>query len=330
MSEKDILKEFGDVLLEASYIVDNPPPIIPVTPKIDIALGGGVPEGCLFIMTGPEKIGKTVHALQFCKNAQKVRLENDEKRKIYYGNIEGRLKKRDLEGIRGLNFDPDDFKIVGSTKGNILSGEKYLAIFDQIIHNEPHAVCVIDSFSALAAEAELSGDITDVQVAAMNRYLSKFTRRFANVLPINRVTLVGITHLMANIQKFGAGKSKVEKSGSALKYAQDVKLWATHKEALKQGETQIGQKVHWVVENSAIGAPGQKVTSIIKYGHGIWNEYELAELAKDYGLVEGKTWLTLPNGEKVQGMSNFATYLEENPEYYDELRQQVFEMVGMA
>jgi recombination protein RecA len=330
MSEKDILKEFGDVLLEASYIVDNPPPIIPVTPKIDIALGGGVPEGSLFIMTGPEKIGKTVHALQFCKNAQKAKIEGDQKRKVYYGNIEGRLKKRDLEGIRGLQFDADNLKIVGSTKGNILSGEKYLAIFDQIIHNEPHAVCVIDSFSALAAESELSGDITDIQVAAMNRYLAKFTRRFANVLPINRVTLVGITHLMANIQKFGAGKSKVEKSGSALKYAQDVKLWATHKQPLMQGETQIGQKVNWVVENSAIGAPGQKVTSIIKYGHGIWNEYELAELAKDYGLVEGKTWLTLPNGEKVQGMSNFATYLENNPEYYDELRQQVFEMVGMA
>ena len=330
MSEKDILKEFGDVLLDAGYIVDNPPPVISVTPKIDIALGGGVPEGCLFIMTGPEKIGKTVHALQFCKNAQQVKLESEENRKIYYGNIEGRLKKRDLEGIRGLQFDEESLKIVGSTKGNILSGEKYLAIFDNIIHNEPHAVCVIDSFSALAAESELVGDITDVQVAAMNRYLAKFTRRFANVLPINRVTLVGITHLMANIQKFGAGKSKVEKSGSALKYAQDVKLWATHKEALKQGETQIGQKVHWIVENSAIGAPGQKVTSIIKYGHGIWNEYELAELAKDYGLVEGKTWLTLPNGEKVQGMSNFATYLENNQEYYDELRQQVFEMVGMA
>ena len=330
MSEKDILKEFGDVLLEASYIVDNPPPIISVSPKIDIALGGGVPEGCLFIMTGPEKIGKTVHALQFCRNAQKVKLESEENRKIYYGNVEGRVKKRDLEGIKGLEFDPENFKIVGSTKGNILSGEKYLGIFDNIIHYEPHAVCVIDSFSALAAEAELVNDITDVQVAAMNRYLSKFTRRFANVLPINRVTLVGITHLMANIQKFGAGKSKVEKSGSALKYAQDVKLWATHKEPLKQGETQIGQKVHWVVENSAIGAPGQKVTSIIKYGHGLWEEYELADLAKDFGLVEGKTWMTLPNGEKVQGLTNFAKYLEENPNYYSDLRQQLFEMIGLA
>lgn len=329
MATKDIIKEYGDVLLEASHIVDNPPPLISVSPKIDIALGGGVPEGCLFIMTGPEKVGKTVHALQFCRNAQKVATESGDKRNIYYGNIEGRLKKRDIEGIKGLDYSSDHFRVVGSQKGNILSGEKYLGIFDNIIHNEPHAVCVIDSFSALASEAELVNDIRDVQVAAMNRYLSKFTRKFANVLPINRVTLVGITHLMANIQKFGAGKSKVEKSGNALKYAQDVKLWATHKEKLMQGDTQIGQKVHWIVENSAIGAPGQKVTSIIKYGVGLWNEYELAELAKDFGLVEGKTWLTLPNGEKVQGMANFAKYLEENENYYEELKSQVFEMLGM-
>lgn len=326
---KDIIKEYGDVLLEASYIVDNPPPLISVSPKIDIALGGGVPEGCLFIMTGPEKVGKTVHALQFCRNAQKVATESKEARKIYYGNIEGRLKKRDLEGVRGLDFGDENFKIVGSTKGNILSGEKYLGIFDNIIHNEPHALVVVDSFSALAAESELVGDISDHQVAAMNRYLAKFTRRFANVLPINRVTLVGITHLMANIQKFGAGKSKIEKSGSALKYAQDVKLWATHKQPLLQGETQIGQKVNWIVENSAIGPPGQKVTSYIKYGHGLWNEYEVAELAKDFGIVEGKTWITLPNGEKLQGMVNFAKYLEENDNAYSDIKSQVFEMLGM-
>ena len=326
----DIIKEYGDVLLDAAHIVDNPPPIISVSPKLDIALGGGVPEGCLFIMTGPEKVGKTVHALQFCKNAQAVRTEEKKERNIYYGNIEGRLKKRDLEGINGLDYSPEHFKVVGSKKGNILSGEKYLGIFDNVIHNDPHAVCVIDSFSALAAESELVGDITDTQVAAMNRYLAKFTRRFANVLPINRVTLVGITHLMANINKFGAGKTKVEKSGNALKYAQDVKLWATHKKPLMQGETQIGQEVFWIVENAAIGAPGQKVSSIIKYGRGIWNEYELAQLAKDFGVVEGKTWMKLPNGEKVQGMSNFATYLENNPEYYTELKEQVFELIGIA
>ena len=326
---KDIIKAFGDCLLDARMILENPPPLISVTPKLDIALGGGVPEGSLFIMTGPEKVGKTVHALQFAKNSQDVQVPKDEARKVWYANIEGRLKKRDIEGILGLDYSTDKFEIVGSTKGNILSGEKYLGILDNIIHSKPHSVAIVDSFSALCSEAELTSNIEDQQVAAMNRFIAKFTRRFANVLPINRVTLVGITHLMANINKFGRGKAKVEKSGNALKYAQDVKLWATHRTPLLQGETQIGQEVHWVVENSAIGPPGQKCSTYIKYGRGIWNEREVAELAKDFGLVEGSTWLKLPSGKKVQGMNNFAIYLEENPEAYKDLRSQVFELVGM-
>ena len=71
---KDILKDFGEAIYPASYILNNPPSIISVGPKIDIALGGGVPEGCLFILTGPEKVGKTITALQFAANAQKVKI----------------------------------------------------------------------------------------------------------------------------------------------------------------------------------------------------------------------------------------------------------------
>jgi recombination protein RecA len=327
---KDIVKQYGDVFLDPQFILDNPPPLISVSPKIDLVLGGGVPEGCLFILTGPEKIGKTLTALQFAANAQKVATETAEKRRIYYANIEGRLKKRDLEGIRELLLGKDDFEIITSKKGNILSGEKYLSIIDEIVHQEPHSVAIIDSFSQLCSEEELVKDISEATVAPMNRFLAKFTRRFSNVLPINRVTLVGITHLMANIQKFGAGKSKVEKSGSSLKYAQDVKLYATHKEFIKQGETIIGQKVHWIVENSAINAPGSKVASIMKFGRGLWKEYEIIELAKDFGILGGsKSWIEMPNGKKYNGIPTAAKILEDDPDQYEELKKQVYEMVGM-
>jgi len=327
--DKDIIKKYGEIIWSAYEFIDNPPPVISVSPKIDVALGGGVPEGCLFIMTGPEKVGKTVTALNFVRNAQKVKLDNGQTRTTHYANIEGRIKKRDLQGIYGLNLDPAVFKIIGSKVGHILSGEDYVSILDNRIHNDPHSVCVVDSFSALASEEELNKEINESSVAPMNRVLSKFTRRFANVLPVNRVTLVGITHLMANIKKFGAGKEKTEKSGNALKYAQDVKLWATHKEMLKQGESIIGQKVHWVIENSAIGPPGQKVTSIIKFGRGIWEEYEVLELAQDFGIVENSTWLSLPSGEKIQGKSKYCQYLEENENAFLDLKSQVYELVGI-
>tara|TARA_R110002020_G_scaffold37499_3_gene113259 strand:+ start:7357 stop:8334 length:978 start_codon:yes stop_codon:yes gene_type:complete len=321
---KDIIKEYGDVLHDPSYITDTELSVIPVSPKIDIALGGGVPEGSLFIMTGPEKVGKTVTALTFCANAQDI------SRKVYYGNIEGRLRKRDLEGINGLSMDPKELEIIGSTQGNILSAEKYLGIFDNLIHTQPDCICVVDSFSALSSESELTGDLTDQQVMSVQKVLAKFCRRISNVLPINKVTVVGITHLMANMSTFGRGKTKVEKSGSALKYQVDVKLHATHSQSIMQGDTQIGQTVHWQVVTSAIGAPGQKVSSHIKYGRGIWKEMELADLLVDFGLVEKSgAWFKLPNDEKVQGKNNLAKYLEDDPDEYTRLENEIFSMVGI-
>ena len=325
---KDIVKEYGDVIHDPSSITDQELKILSVSPKIDIALGGGVPEGSLFIMTGPEKVGRTVTALTFCANAQQ------DERFVYYGNIEGRLRKRDLEGIESLSLLPQEegglMQVIQSTEGNILSAEKFLGIFDQLIHTRPRTICVIDSFSALASEAELTGDLSDQQVMSVQKVLAKFCRRIAPAIPINKTTVVGITHLMANVSSFGRGKKKVEKSGSALKYQVDVKLHATHTTPILQGETQIGQTVHWQVATSAIGPPGQKVSSHIKYGRGIWKEMELADLLVDFGLV-GKSgaWLTLPNEEKLQGKNNLAKYLEENPEEYARFENDIFSMIGI-
>ena len=321
---KDIIKEYGNVIHDPSSIIDQKLKIIPISPKLDIALGGGVPEGSLFIMTGPEKVGKTLTALTFCANAQQ------DNRKIYYGNVEGRLRKRDIEGIKELDPDAEKIQIIGSTQGNILSAEKYLGIFDQIIHTQPNTICVIDSFSALASDAELTGDLTDQQVMSVQKVLAKFCRRMAPALPINKVTVVGITHLMANVSTFGRGKAKVEKSGTALKYQVDVKLHASHTKPIMQGETQVGQTVYWQVVTSAIGPPGQKVESHIKYGRGIWKEMELADLLVDFGIVKKSgAWLTLPNEEKMQGKNNLATYLENNPDQYTKFENDIFSMIGI-
>ena len=322
---KDLIKEYGNVLHDPASITERPLQTLSVGPKLDIALGGGVPEGSLFIMTGPEKVGKTVTALTFCANAQK-----HYERQVYYANIEGRLKKRDLQGITDLSLEPEKMQIIGSTEGNILSAEKYLSIIDNIVHTQPGSLAIVDSFSALSSESELTGNLADVQVMSVQKVLAKFCRRISNVLPINRVTVVGITHLMANVNRFGRGKTKVEKSGSALKYQVDVKLHASHSTPLMQGDTQIGQTIHWQIVTSAIGPPGQKVESHIRYGKGIWKEMELADLMIDFGLIsKAGAWLKLPNGEKIQGKVNLAKYLEQHPEEYQVFLNEVMSMVGI-
>ena len=321
---QDIIKKYGDVIHDASSIMEREIHILSVSPKIDIALGGGIPEGSLFILTGPEKAGKTVTAITFCANAQKL------ERNIYYGNVEGRLRGRDMAGIKELDRDPKIFKLIESRAGNILSAEKYLSIFDELVATVPESVCVIDSFSALASENELTSDLSDHQVMTVQKVLAKFCRRIAPALPINRVTVVGITHLMANVSTFGRGKARVEKSGTALKYQTDVKLHASHTTPILQGDSQVGQTVHWQVVTSAIGPPGQKVSSHIKYGRGIWKEMELADLMVDFDIVKKSgTWLMLPNEKKIQGKVNLAKHLEDNPEEYTEFENNIFSLVGI-
>ena len=187
-----------------------------------------------------------------------------------------------------------------------------------------------DSFSALASETELTSALADHQVMTVHKILAKFCRRIAPALPINRVTVVGITHLMANVSTFGRGKARVEKSGTALKYQTDVKLHASHTTPILQGDSQIGQTVHWQVVTSAIGPPGQKVSSHIKYGRGIWKEMELADLMVDFDIVKKSgTWLMLPNEKKIQGKVNLAKHLEDNPEEYIEFENNIFSLVGI-
>ena len=60
-----------------------------------------------------------------------------------------------------------------------------------------------------------------------------------------------------------------------------------------QGDTQIGQTVHWQVVTSAIGPPGQIVTSHIKYGRGIWKEMELKYIYWYFKKALPKRWCNL-------------------------------------
>lgn len=320
----DVVKMFGNVLEEGQYIVDNPRQIIPVSPQIDSALGGGIQEGSIFIMTGPEKVGKTVTALSFAANAQK------QNRYVYYGNIEMRLKPRDLEGINGLSIDKEHFMNITSKKGNILSGEKYLSIMEQFANSHERAIGIVDSFSTLASQAELTGTLEDRQVMGIQQVQAKWCRRMSGILPISRFTIVGITHQMANVA-FGSNKTRTEKTATALKYHADTKLEASHSMPIKRGENQIGQEVHWKVIFSSVGSPGTKVVSAIKYGYGVWKEYELTQLAKDFGIVKASgTWLSLRDDVKVQGLPGFAEYLEEHQDIYVQLEKEVFDMLGIA
>lgn len=332
--KEDVVKSFGDdIILTGNAIVDRKSVIIPVSPSLDIVLNGGIPEGSFVVLTGQPKCGKTTTSLDFSATAQRPEYQGGlkEPREVYYLNIEGRLKKRDLEGIPGL--DLNRFHVIGSQQGKILHAEEYLQIAEKIINEVPGSVLIIDSYSALCTEAEITSEMDKMQRADGAKLLAKFCRKVANVIPVNKNIVIGITHLMGNPTGYGAEFK--EKSGQAIAYQTDIKLRAkTFKPwTLSADSTQIGQEIEWQVVCSALGPPGGQITSYIRYGQGVDKYMEAITLGSDMGIIhKGGAWYTLTSLEdkpKFQGTEKIRQYLLENQPAYLDLVKSIKDTMGV-
>ncbi len=330
----DIIKKHGEIVKEGLDISKHEPVLIPVSPAIDIALGGGIPEGTFTVLNGPPKGGKTLLALWVAANAQK---HYDKKlcpdgRNIYYFGVEGRLKPRDLNGIPHL--DLSKFKQIISEPGNLLTGEKILDAADMIIRSEPGCIVIIDSFSALCTETEMTSDMDKQQMASGAKLLAKFCRKIANAIAINRIVLIGITHMMGNP---GYGAPSKEKGGFAIGYQADIKLRIKDfkLESPDDKGSATGQEVNWKVDFSAIGPPGGSATSYITFGKGINEAKELATLGEDLGLIKKKgAWYKFVDTDNYpdknfQGKDAIAEFLESEAKIRDKLRKEIYKVCGI-
>ena len=277
---KEIISTYGEnVIMDAAAVLDADCRIISVSPTIDMGLSGGVPEGSWVTFTGLPKKGKTTLALHLAAQCQKP--ENDS-RPLFYFDVEGRMKKMNLQGIKGL--DIKNMKVIRSTEGNILNAEQILAIAEKVASTIPRSVLIIDSYSALCTEAEITKGMDEQQRTDGQKLLAKFCRRMANIVPVNKNIIIGITHQMGNPSGYGGDR---EKGGYAIAYQADIKLKAGAVEAiLSKAGKQIGQKVEWQVQVSALGPPGAKVYSTIRYGIGIDRNADLFDVSVELGLLD--------------------------------------------
>lgn len=330
----DLQKTFGDdILMSGNAIKEKETIVIPLSPSLDMILNGGVPEGSFMVLTGQPKCGKTVTSLSLAATALEPQYQGnlEKPRHVYYLNIEGRLKKRDIEGIKGL--DLNRFTLIGSTQGKILHAEEYLQIAERIINQEPGSIVIIDSYSALCTEAEITSDMNKMQRADGAKLLAKFCRKVANVIPVNKNIVIGITHLMGNPTGYGAEFK--EKSGQAIAYQTDIKLRAKRFSPWLLGKenSQIGQEVEWQVVCSALGPPGATTTSYIRYGEGIDKYMELFNLAVDIGVIsKGGAWYTFTSVEetpKFQGSEKARDFIVNNPEVYNSVVEEVHSALGL-
>ena len=309
----EVKKEYGNgILTDASRIMDSNKTIIPWSPNLDAALKGGVPEGCFISIAGKPKCGKTTSCLTLAAQCQKPEYGS---RRVFYLNIEHRLKKKNLAGIEGLDTSPDRFHIVESTKDRILSAQDFLKLGVNILKRFPRCLLIIDSVSCLVDQTILTDGMGTQTYGSGAKLFSQFCDLVQAVVPINNSIVCGIAHL---ISKMNGNGGLVEKAAHRLMFQADIKMKTTWVENWPPKGELIGQVIHWDIEESALGQRG-KCDNYLRFGMGLDRTYEMMERAKDVGLISSSgAWYTLSfmqNHLDLLGVSEWNSEVEKSVRY---------------
>lgn len=320
---KDLMTKMQEegILRPASEIASRPQQIISVSPATDLGLSGGIPRGSWVNISGKQKSGKSTKSLWIAAKS----MQQFDDVIVFYIDAEGRIQQNSkiLKGIKGL--DLDRIHVISSKQGRIMSAEELLNTAAELIALYPGCVLIIDSTSSLCSSSELVGEVSGNTRSLGPKIMASFCRKMCSVVPINNCVVISIMHLIANTSGYGA--SQYEDSGNKIQYQSDVKLRCKGTEKIEVGDKQVGQTVKWSVEWSALGPPGALIKNYIRYGIGIDECMELAEIGTDLGFItKGGAWYTMEFTEdkkKIQGQENVRNFLEENEAEKEELYSQI-------
>lgn len=277
---------------------------------LDEALGiGGYPKGRIIEIFGPESSGKTTLALHAIAQVQKQG---------------GRAAFIDAENA----IDPVYARNLGVNIEELIlsqpdSGEQGLNIMLMLIESGAVDLVVVDSVAALVPQVELDGEMSDLQVGAQARMMSKAMRKLAGLMNHNECTAIFINQLR---EKVGIvyGNPETTPGGRALKFYSSVRLDIRRADTIKDGSDIVGNKVRVKVVKNKVAPPFKQAVIEIMYGEGISYISELLDMCVDADIIhKSGSWFSYEGDKLGQGRESVKEYIKSHPEFQKELEEKL-------
>jgi recombination protein RecA len=315
-----IEKQFGKgaiMRLGSEQAQEKIPAISTGSLGLDLALGvGGIPQGRIIEIYGPESSGKTTMTLHIAAECQKTG-----------GTVAFIDAEHALDTVYAAKLGVD---IPNTLISQPDSGEQALEIADMLVRSGAVNLLIVDSVAALTPKAELEGDMGDSHMGLQARLMSQALRKLTGSIARSNCTVIFINQLRMKIGVM-FGNPETTTGGNALKFYASVRMDIRRIGAIKDGEVVVGNKTKIKVVKNKVAPPFREVEFDIMYGEGISKEGDLLDVASNEGIIEkAGAWYSYNNTKVGQGREASKEFLKQNPAMMEEIRLKVFAKHGIG
>jgi len=314
---KELRKQHGEsVVKKASEL----PPLrsYPVgVPTLDIDLGSGLLWGRTTIIAGKPQSGKTTLANMISGRIQK------EGGLIIWFDVE---KQYDKDRAILLGVNPDDVVLYDGEDLTAEGAYNYLRDSIRVVKEQNiKSFFIIDSLASLTIEALFDKEASN-QFGGSSRVINQLVT-VGNQLIADNQQLILINQLRDKLGSMGEPDQMPQ--GKAQEYIGSSIIWMRDGETIKDGNVAIGKNIKWTIKKSRSSSPKNVGECRFYFQTGFDVQENLIDAALELELIERSgSWMTLPNGERVQGKDKLVSKLKENKEYMKSLWDIVYTKMG--
>ncbi len=284
--------------------------------SLDAAIGiGGIPRGRVTEIFGPESSGKTTICLHVIAEAQKkdgiaAFIDTEHALDIAYA-------KRLGVDVNNLLLSQPEF------------GEQALEIVETLVRSGALDIIVIDSVAALTPRAEIEGEMGDPTMGVQARLMSQALRKLTGAISKSKTSVMFTNQLR---QKIGVmfGNPETTTGGNALKFYASVRLDVRRIEAIKDGQSVMGNRVRVKVVKNKVAPPFKEAQFDVLYNEGISKLGDLIDVAVEQNVItKSGSWFAYKEERIGQGRDAVKKYLQENAKLGSEIDVIIRKKLGL-
>lgn len=211
-------------------------------------------------------------------------------------------------------------------------GEQALDIADMLVRSAAVDLVVVDSVAALIPQAELEGNMGEMQVGGQARLMSHALRKLTGTIHKSRTAVIFINQIRMKIGGMpgGYGNPETTSGGNALKFYASVRMDIRRIQTLKDKEEVYGNRVRVKIVKNKVAPPFREAVFDVLYGQGISRTGELLDMGVEVGVLDKSgSWFAF-NGERLgNGKENVRSMLDENLELRQSIEDALLTHLGL-